>query len=555
MVFDATDFAGRRACGCATWLSLAFWLAVSISLLHAPLLACGDAGSPGGQGDVAASAQLPAEGTGLARRIEQRLDGWTGAANAVLTRVIFAPIAGVPFIVLWLIVAAVVCTAWMRFINLRAFRHAIAVVRGRYDSHADAGEVTHRQALSSALSGTVGLGNIAGVAIAVSVGGPGATFWMIVAGLLDMTLKFTECTLGQLHRKIDSNGSVSGGPMHYLSEGLDELGLPRVGKVLAGAFLVLCVGCSLAAGNMFQVNQSLNAVAETFSFLDDARWAYGLLMALAVGSVVIGGVRRIAATTETLVPLMCGIYMLGALTVVLLNLGAVPGALATIVRGAFTDNAAYGGFLGVVVQGFRRAAFSSEAGAGSASIAHSAARTDEPVREGIVALLEPFVDTVIVCTMTSLVIVITGAYHNPDPAFAAAIQAQEGARLTSLAFSQELAWFPYVLSVVVILFAFSTIITWSYYGERCVRHLFGWRASMPYRWLCLLFVFIGSQVTARNVKDFADMMLLSMTLPNILGLYLLAPKVRSALDDYWTRYRSGSFVPRPAATRPGGLEE
>lgn len=473
---------------------------------------------------------------GVWARVEATVDAWAGHANGLLEPLLFASVGGVPFIVLWLITGAVVCTLWMRFVNVRAFRHAIECVRGRYDRPDEPGEVTHRQALASALSGTVGLGNIAGVAIAVSAGGPGATFWMVVAGLLGMTLKFTECTLGQMYRRIDAAGRVSGGPMHYLADGLAELGHRRLGRVLAGAFLVLCVGNSLGGGNLFQVSQSLSAVEQSVPGLREARWVYGLALAGLVAAVVLGGIRRIARATERIVPLMCAAYLVLVIGVLLVHATELPAALATIVSGAFSPSAAYGGFLGVLVQGIRRATFSNEAGIGSAAIAHAAARTNEPVREGIVALLEPFVDTVVVCTMTALAIVITGAHADPDPAFAAARAADQGARLTSLALGAELAFAPHLLSGIVVLFALSTILTWSYYGERCVCRLVGERGAVPYRLLAVAVTLLGSLVTAGNAKDLSDTLLLSMSVPNLIGLYLLAPRVRRALDDYWARF-------------------
>jgi AGCS family alanine or glycine:cation symporter len=468
--------------------------------------------------------------------LEATVDGWAGAANRVLGPLLFASLGGVPFIVLWLAAGALVFTLWMRFINLRAFAHAWRCVRGDYDRADDPGEVSHRQALASALSGTVGLGNIAGVAIAVSTGGPGATFWMIVAGLLGMTLKFTECTLGQIHRKIDAEGRVSGGPMHYLADGLAARGLPRLGRLLATLFLVLCIFSSFGGGNLFQVSQSLSAVEECVPALRAAGGLYGAVLAAAVAGVILGGIRRIALATEAIVPLMCGSYLLLALVILARHWSELPAALLAILRGAFQPEAAYGGFLGVLVQGVRRAAFSNEAGVGSASIAHAAAKTDEPVREGLVALLEPFIDTVVVCTLTALVIVVTGAHANPDPAFAAARASDEGARLTSLALRAEFAFAPYLLAAVVVLFALSTVLTWSYYGERCVCLLVGERGALPYRLAAVAVTWLGALVAAGNAKDLSDYCLLSMSVPNLLGLYLLGPSVRRALDDYWQRF-------------------
>lgn len=445
----------------------------------------------------------------------------------------------VPLVVLWLFVGALFFTFRMGFINIRGFWHAIRVTRGDYDDPEDTGEVSHFQALASALSATVGLGNIAGVAIAVGTGGPGAIFWIILAGLFGMSTKFAECTLGQLYRKVDPDGTVSGGPMHYLRDGLAEMGLRRTGTVLAVAFAIVCMGGSFGGGCVFQVSQSLEALKGQIPQLRDYPWIYGLGMGVLVGIVIIGGIRRIAATAEKIVPLMCGIYVAAALYILVVNYDAIIPAFALILRSAFTDNALYGGFLGVMVIGIKRAAFSNEAGLGSASIAHAAAKTNEPVSEGIVALLEPFIDTVVVCTMTGLVIVITGVYNNPE--YAQYVANDEGAPLTAKAFESAIWWFPYVLSLAVCLFAYSTLISWSYYGERCWSHLFGRQTAIIYKIMFLGFVFIGSIVTAANLKDFSDLMILSMAFPNILGVALLSGKIRRALDDYWSRLKAGEL--------------
>jgi len=455
--------------------------------------------------------------------------------------------ASIPFVVLWLLLGALFFTIRMGFINIRAFWHAVKITKGDYDDPAGSGEVSHFQALASALSATVGLGNIAGVAIAISLGGPGATFWMIVVGLLGMSSKFSECTLGMLYRRIDADGRVSGGPMHYLRDGLAELGLGPVGAVLAGVFTLLCMGGSFGGGCAFQVNQSLGAINTQLTFLDPQRggypWIYGLVLVVLVGMVILGGIRRIAATAEKIVPLMCGIYVLTALYIIFSDASKILPAFQAIIEGAFTPQAGVsGGLIGVMVVGIQRAAFSNEAGIGSASIAHSAAKTEEPVSEGIVALLEPFIDTVVVCTMTALVIVITGAYDNPDWEHLRA--ANKGAELTSAAFGSVISWFPWMLALMVFLFAYSTMISWSYYGERCWSHLFGQRASIVYKILFLGFVFLGSIVQAKNVLDFSDLMILSMALPNILGVALLSGKVKRKLDDYWSRYKSGALKSR-----------
>lgn len=444
-----------------------------------------------------------------------------------------------PVVVLWLVLGSVYLTLRMGFINFRGFRHAINVTRGKYSNPGDAGEVSHFQALTTALSATVGLGNIAGVAIAVSIGGPGATFWMIVAGLIGMSAKFTECTLGQKYRQVRSDGHVMGGAMYYLSHGLGEMGWARTGKVLAVLFAILCIGGSLGGGNTFQVNQSMGALQESMPFLVAYPWVYGLVMATLVGIVIIGGIRRIAEVADKIVPAMVCIYVLAALFILFDNFSVIPTAFGAIFNGAFTPEAGYGGFIGVLVQGFRRAAFSNEAGAGSAAIAHSAAKTAYPVREGIVALLEPFIDTVVVCTMTALVIVITGAYSNPE--YMGLIAGNQGAALTSRAFGQHITWFPYVLGICVLLFAFSTMISWSYYGERCWTYLVGDGKSRIFQFIFVTFTFLGSIITATNILNFGDLMILGMAFPNLFGVLLLSGKVRADLDAYWAKYKAGEF--------------
>jgi len=448
---------------------------------------------------------------------------------------------GIPIIALWLLLGAVFFTVRMNFINLRAFGHAIAVVRGFYDNPDDdeEGEVTHFQALASALSATVGLGNIAGVALAVAMGGPGAVFWMIVAGFLGMSSKFVECTLAQIYRTKRPDGHVLGGPMAYLDEGLSEKGWKPLGKVLAVMFSVLCIGGSLGGGNTFQVSQSLGILRTQIPIFDTMPWLYGLVMAVSVAVVILGGIQRIAATAEKIVPLMCGVYVAACLFILLMNAAAIPAAFGRILSEAFTPAAGLGGFVGVLVTGIRRAVFSNEAGVGSASIAHSAAKTEYPVREGIVALLEPFIDTIVVCTMTGLVIVITGAFE--DAANFDVIAAKEGAALTARAMGGEISWFPWVLTVAVVLFAYSTMISWSYYGERCFVYLFGDGASTIYKIIYVVFVFLGSVITAQNILEYGDLMILAMGFPNILGLVLLSGKVKGQLDEYMGKLESGKM--------------
>ncbi|TWT99705.1 Amino-acid carrier protein AlsT [Botrimarina colliarenosi] len=495
------------------------------------------------------TAEAPAEVDATAGWMDS-LDAWFGDYLVTpLVTVLFYDFeserwlgTSVPFVVAWLLLGAIYLTLRMGFINVRAFWHAVKVVRGSYDDPDDEGEVTHFQALASALSATVGLGNIAGVAIAVGTGGPGAVFWMILAGLLGMSSKFTECTLGQMYRRVDDQGNVSGGPMRYLSEGLEDLGMAWLGKPLAIFFALLCFGGSLGGGCSFQVSQSMDVVKSQLPWLEGREWVYGAVMVTLVGIVILGGIKRIASTAEKIVPLMCVIYVAAALTILGMNFSAIPAAFGTIFSEAFKWESAFGGFLGVMVVGIKRAVFSNEAGIGSAAIAHSAAKTQYAVREGIVALLEPFIDTVVICTMTGLVIVITGAYDTARfPEHAEIIVADQGATLTSNAFATQISWFPMVLALAASLFAYSTMISWSYYGERCFTYLFGAAASLPYKLIFLCFVFLGAVVTARNVNVFSELMILSMALPNMLGLFLLSKKVKLKLDDYWQAYKMGDF--------------
>lgn len=454
----------------------------------------------------------------------------------------------VPFVVIWLLLGGVFLTLRMAFINFRGFYHAIELVRGTYDEKDDQGDVSHFQALASALSGTVGLGNIAGVAIAIGQGGPGATFWMILCGLLGMTSKFSECTLAVMYRRTDEEGLVLGGPMIYLRDGLARMGLGPVGSVLAIVFTFLCIGGSLGGGNSYQVVQSLNALQaeDTFAFLRPGQypWIYGVAMVILVGAVIIGGIKSIGNFAGRVVPFMCVAYMLVCLTILMMNASQIPNAVVEIFRGAFTPDGLYGGFLGVMVLGIKRACFSNEAGAGSAAIAHAAARTKEPVSEGMVALLEPFIDTVIVCTLTALTIIVTGVYRQPEVLQLA--QDNKGSMITLAAFTQSsgFEWFKYILYLAVFLFAYSTCVSWSYYGERCCVALFGNRSSLPYKCLFLTFTFLGSVVSPTNILEFSDMMILSMAIPNLIGVFLLSNRIRAELDRYWARYKSGELLPK-----------
>lgn len=479
----------------------------------------------------------------LAFAEETGADAMLGSINGYLATVLFFDVmpgeGNMPFIVAWLIIGAVYLTFRFGFINLRMMGHAFQIIRGKYHTANDKGEVTPFQALTTALSATVGLGNIAGVAIAVSIGGPGATFWMIVAGFFGMTTKFTEVTLAQIYREYRSDGHIMGGAMEYLSKGFAEKGMPRVGKVLAVLFALLTVGGSLGAGNMFQVSQAMGAVKVEIPFFIGHEWVFGLIMATAVGVVIIGGIKRIAHAAEAIVPTMVFIYLSACIWIILSHITEVPAAFSLIVTEAFAPAAVAGGMIGVIVQGFKRAAFSSEAGIGSAAIAHSTASVKYPVRQGFVALYEPFIDTIVICTMTALVIVLTGVYNAPE--HAALVEASKGAALTTVAFGSAISWFPMILSVSVVLFAYSTMISWSYYGERSWTYVFGERYSMLFRIIFVGFVVLASITSAGNILDFSDLLILSMAFPNIIALYLLQGKVADALKEYMAKLRSGEL--------------
>ena len=469
-----------------------------------------------------------------------------------------------PIVLILLIFGATFFTISFKFPNILKFPLAINTVRGKYDEldhhsveksevnvvdgdlpdtikdESKEGEVSHFQALATAVSGTVGLGNIAGVAVAIAIGGPGATFWMIVCGLIGMSTKFVECTLGVKYRDVGEDGTVYGGPMYYLSKGLKERGYAGLGKVLAVFFAIMCIGGSFGGGNMFQVNQAFQqfklVTGGADSFVAGYAWVFGLIMAGLIAIVIIGGIKSIASVTDKIVPFMCGIYVLAALVIIGMNLGEVPRVFGEIFGSAFAPTAVAGGLIGVLIQGFRRAAFSNEAGVGSAPIAHSAVKTKYPASEGLVSLLEPFIDTVVVCTMTALVIIITNNHLDPN--------ASDGVALTSAAFSGEIPFFQYILAVAVILFAFSTMITWSYYGLKAWTYLFGDSKLMDttYKILFCVFVVIGSAATLTSVTDFSDAMIFAMSFPNIIGLVILLPEVREELAKYLDRIKELSPI-------------
>ncbi|QPM91520.1 alanine/glycine:cation symporter family protein [Pseudooceanicola algae] len=496
----------------------------------------------------AALAALPASAQSIDETINRVFADYTGWYVGF----IFADLPGTNFswIALWLVVGAVIFTLYFAFIQLKGFGHSIALVKGDYSDPDDAGEVSHFQALATALSGTVGLGNIAGVAVAVGIGGPGATFWMVIAGLFGMATKFTECTLGVKYRNEYPDGRVSGGPMYYMVKGFRDRGLPG-GKVLAVIFCVFTILGALGGGNMFQSNQAHSQLTNVLG--DYPGWITGTILAGVTFVVIVGGIKSIARVTEKVVPFMGIFYVAVSLVILAMNFDMIGWAFGQIFAGAFTGLGVAGGFTGALIQGFRRAAFSNEAGIGSAAIAHSAVRTKEPVTEGYVALLEPFIDTVVICTMTALVIVITGVL-NVDPETGLYIWNEEAGRiatdggvsgvaLTSAAYAQAFSWFPVMLAIAVVLFAFSTMISWSYYGLKAWTYLFGESkgSELTFKVIFCLFIVVGAAASLGPVIDFSDAMLFSMAIVNIIALYLLMPIVKRELNSYVSRLKSGEI--------------
>ncbi len=464
----------------------------------------------------------------------EQINNFFGIFVEFLAPILFMELNGFPLIVLVLLFGAITFTLYFRFINVKGFRHAIDIIKGKYDNPEDTGQISHFQALTSALSATIGLGNIAGVAVAVSLGGPGAVFWMVFIAFFSMSAKFVSCTLGQLYRKVNNDGSVSGGPMYYLSEGLKERGFGTIGKILGGMYAIFIIGGAFGGGNMFQANQSYELFGKLIGI---PNYIYGILLAILVGGVIVGGIKRIGQTTEKIVPFMVVLYVIASLFIIFTNLGKLPEVLYSMVSQAFNPDAAYGGFIGALVTGIKRAVFSNEGGVGSASIAHSAAKTDEPVREGIVAMIGPFIDTIVVCFMTASVILITKD-ANPLYQVGGGIN---GAELTSAAFGSAISWFPYILSIVVFLFSFSTMISWYYYGDKGWKYLFGESSIKAYQAMYLGCIVLGAVASLGNVIDFSDMMILSCGFPNIIGCLFLLPVLKTKLDEYWARYQANEF--------------
>lgn len=460
--------------------------------------------------------------------------GLQGLTNA-LELVLFYPVFGVPFLVLWLSAAGVYFTFRLGFVNVRMFSHGIAVARGKYNTEDTIGEVTPFAAMAAAVAGTVGLGNIAGVAVAITAGGPGAVVWMMLAGFLGMATRFAEAFLGHAYRKQAEEGHVVGGPFYYLREGLAEKGWANLGKFLAIFFAIFCVGGAVGGGNMLQSNQLTATLMSSFS-LEGWKLPISIITTLAVGAVLIGGLKRIAQAAEAIVPLMAVIYILSGIVIIITNASLVPDAIAEMFRLAFTPGAAVGGVMGAMIQGFRRAAFSNEAGVGSTPIVFAATKINEPVQAGALAVITPFIDTLVVCFMTGLMITITGVYKGTD---------ETGVVLTGMAFATVADWFPMILSVSVTLFAFSTMLTWSYYGERAWGYMFGNKRIIVYHLLFCTLTFFGGMMQDKDnvgfnmIVDLSDLLLLSMAIPNLLGVYILQRKVVDALKDYRRRLKAG----------------
>ena len=486
--------------------------------------------------------------------LDQRIDEAFAPISNFVSEKVFFEIAGYPFVILLLIGSAVFFTVYFGFPNIRYFWTSINVVRGKYDdveksdSDSSDGEVSHFQALATAVSGTVGNGNIAGVALAIALGGPGATFWMVICGLLGMSSKFVECTLGVQYRDVGDDGTIYGGPMYYLTKGLKEKGFKTLGKVAAVFFAIFCIGGSFGGGNAAQSNQATIVLKQLLGLESTSSGAIiGLIMAILVGIIIIGGIKRIASVTEKIVPFMALLYLIACLYILLVNFSLVDDAIALIIKEAFNPTAmGVGGFIGVLMVGFKRAAFSNEAGVGSASIAHSAVKTKYSASEGLVALLEPFIDTVVICTMTALVIIIFnfgGAFEYGGDGMGIVLidgVPYEGAGITSKAFAEYIPYSGVFLTIAVVLFAVSTMISWSYYGLQSWKYLFGRGriADLTYKLIFCMFVVIGSAASMSSIWDFSDAMIFAMVFPNMIGLFFLFPVVKEQLNKYLEAIKS-----------------
>jgi len=467
-----------------------------------------------------------AQNGGLAERIDQAVEPFSNAVNAVIFYSVRIGGIDLPLVVIWLILAAAIITISLGFINLRGFRHALSIVT-RKRGHEGDGQITHFEALSSALSGTVGLGNIASVPVAIALGGPGALFWMILAGFLGMSSKFAECALAVKYRKVRPDGRIIGGPMFYIEHVFAKRGLAPIGKAAAIFFAVMAMGASVS---LFQVNQSYAQFSNVLGVTDpNAPIIFGIVMASLVAIVILGGIPRIARVSSLLVPLMGVVYVSAGLIIIFMNIGAVPAAIETIFKSAFGLEAAGGGMVGALINGIKRATYSNEAGVGSAAIAHSAVKTKEPLTEGYVALLEPFIDTIVVCSITALVVIVTGAYepYLYDPNV-------RGIEITSAAFASAFGWFPYLLLVASILFAFTTLVSWAYYGSQAAAYIFGpsRAVDVSFKLILCLMLSTGAAISLSSIINFIDAMLFGMCIPNIVALYFLLPELKRDVRAY-----------------------
>ena len=466
--------------------------------------------------------------------LDQRIESFIEPLSSLITNLVFTSISiknnSVPLVVIWLVIASLFFTFYFRFINIRAFKRAWQVAFGKFDKPNSPGEITHFQAFTAAMSGTIGLGNIAGVAVAISIGGPGAMLWMIIMAFFGMTLKFVEVSLGHKYRVIYPDGTVSGGAIRYLSDGMRDCGFPKLGSFLAIFFAICCIGGSFGGGNMFQANQAFQqiviATGSENSFLYGKGWLGGVFFAIIVGSIIVGGIKSIGRVTEKLVPLMGSLYCVTCIYIIFSNYTEIPKTINLVLSNAFQTQATIGGIIGVMIAGIKRAVFSNESGIGSAPIAYAPAKSDNHLNTGFMSLLSPFVDTILICSMTALVIIITGSYIGSNQI--------QGVELTSKAFESAIGWFPIVLAIAITLFAISTLITWSYYGLRCWTYLFGQNkiSIYSYKIIFLMFTIIGTSMNLQNVIDFSDAMIFAMSIPNLIGIYFLAPKILSDLKEY-----------------------
>lgn len=481
----------------------------------------------------------------FALTIDQYIDNAVSPLTEIVSKIVFFPIpmfgTEIPVIILWIFIGGVIFTIYFKGISIWGFKHAFDVLftkKTEQEKSDESGEVSSFEALATALSGTVGIGNIAGVAVAISIGGPGAMFWMVLCALFSMATKFVECSLSVKFRRFNPDGSVSGGPMHYIAHGLTRKKLRWLGQPLAMIFAIFCVAGSIASGNMLQINQATNQIVvitggENSIFYHNS-WMVGVIIAVVVGLIVIGGIKSIAKVTSKVVPLMCVLYMGAALFIIFSHFGEIPEAFRIILTEAFKPNAAYGGLAGTIIIGLRRSVQSNEAGVGSAPIAYAAAKTKEPVSQGFISLLEPFFDTAVLCSMTALVIVITGAYKDYTTGIT-------GVALTSSAFQSRIEFFPYILAFVIILFALSTLISWSYYGQKAWNYIFGEgkKRAMTFQVIYCIFVVVGSSISIKSVIDLTDATMLAMSVPNLIAMYILLPDLKADLVQYCKRHNFG----------------